>query len=295
MAPICRLPPANHAAGAFFSPDRRCIVRYGSGQGPVEVWNTETAGARLILQGDHAVGVTTSGPDGRVLALALKDGTIVVWDLLKGTEIRRFASPGVHQGMFVALHPTEPLFACGSNVSTRMWLHDYVTGQMVQAIDTPWVEGSSSLAWHPDGTRLFVASDMTNEAQVYRFDAAARTLSPGRMLQIAGLGGNRIFSNARGDRIASTGWSSLAALFDLETESTLFISSQIRAVHQLRFSSDGRSLVAIWGLPRGRPSYGVLDAADAREVRTIALGAGAEIGPPSIPAGGWPSFPRETG
>ena len=92
------------------------------------------------------------------------------------------------------------------------------------------------------------------------------------MLQIAGLGGNRIFSNARGDRIASTGWSSLAALFDLETESTLFISSQIRAVHQLRFSSDGRSLVAIWGLPRGRPSYGVLDAADAREVRTIALG-----------------------
>ena len=174
MAPrIRRLPPANHAAGAFFSPDRRCIVRYGSGRGPVEVWNTETAGARLILQGDHALGAHHFRPDGRVLALALKDGTIVVWDLLKGTEIRRFASPGVHQGMFVALHPTEPLFACGSNVSTRMWLHDYVTGQMVQAIDTPWVEGSSSLAWHPDGTRLFVASDMTNEVQVYRFDAAA--------------------------------------------------------------------------------------------------------------------------
>ena len=295
-AEICRLPPANHAAGAFFSPDRRCIVRYGSGRGPVEVWKTETASARLIRQGDLTI-FGAPLPTGRSSAGPGLERWRPSWSgtFSTGTEIRRFASPGVHQGMFVALHPTEPLFACGSNVSTRMWLHDYVTGQMVQAIDTPWVEGSSSLAWHPDGTRLFVASDMTNEVQEYRFDRPRERSAPAgcfRLRDSVATGSSPTPGVIESPARAGHPWRPC-----LTSRPRARCSSRRRSEPSINF--DSAVTVGHWSPSGDFPAAVPRTASSTR--RTPAKfepsrwALRAEIGPPSIPAGGSPSFPRETG
>jgi len=51
----------------------------------------------------------------------------------------------------------------------------------------------------------------------------------------------------------------------------------MRVGNKFRFAADGRSVIGIHGLPRGRVSYGVISVGDAREVRTI----------PMSKSGGW--------
>jgi len=73
-----------------------------------------------------------------VLALALSDGTFLVWDLQTGVEVHHSQSTGITRDQVVALHPSEPLVASCSYSTTRVLLHDYHASQVVQTIDPPW-------------------------------------------------------------------------------------------------------------------------------------------------------------
>ncbi len=276
-AEICRLPPVERETRVFFSPDGLHIIRLDNGlqDSFVELWKIENSKPllvrkdRLALSGHYLPLVFR--PDGRVLALVSTSETLLVWDVMTGAQVHRSQSPGMPQRLVVALHPTRPLIACCSYSTTNVYVRDYQTGEVVQTIDPPWQGGSSSLAWHPSGSRLYVAAGDTNAVQEYRFNTNVRMLSPARLLHTAERGGVRISINASGDLLASIGWGYVAGILDLETGRMLFQSQQIKPVQNFRFSADGRSLVGIWGLPRGSPSYGVLDVGQAREVRTIAL------------------------
>ncbi len=268
---VCRLPRTEHATQALFSPDGRSILRYQPElpECLVEVWNVAGSENQRIRQDRLSVFLHHFRADSRVLALALTDGTVLIWDLQTGAEINRL--PGVQQRLKVFLHPRAPLIASCSYLSPRVLLRDYHTGQVVQAIDPPWPMGSTWLAWHPDGKRLFVAAGDTNEVQEYQFDEASRLLRPARLLHTTEHGGNTISINRTGDRLANCGWGVRPGILDLETGRVLFEVTQRSSLPNFRFSADGRSLVGIWGLPRGRGSYGVIELGDAREVRTIPL------------------------
>jgi tetratricopeptide (TPR) repeat protein len=281
---LCRLPPTEHATQAQFSPDGLSILRYPAAlpDGLVEVWNIGSSIPRLIRQDRLSVFLHHFRTDGRVLALALTDGTVLVWDLRTGAEIKRL--PGVQQRLKVFLHPTEPLIASCSYLSARVLLRDYHTGQVVQTIDPPWPLGSTWLAWHSDKRRLFVAAGDTNEVQEYRFDPATRLLSRARLLHTTGYGGNQISINPAGDRLASCGWGGAPEILDLDTGRVLFQGPQLKLLPNFRFSTDRRSLIGMYGSPRGR-SYGVVDVGDAREVRTIKLNTSGGSRPVIHPCG----------
>src|SRR5262249_20104580 len=89
--------------------------------------------------------------------------------------------------------------------------------------------------------------------------------------------GNILAINPAGDRLANRGWGGAPGLLDLETGQVLFQARPMKVLDRFRFTADGRSVIGTYGLPRGRVSYGVFSAGDAREVRTIPLST----------AGGW--------
>jgi tetratricopeptide (TPR) repeat protein/WD40 repeat protein len=179
-----------------------------------------------------------------------------------------------------------------SQLTTQVSLSllDYQTGQVLQTNELPWQGGWNALAWHPDGRRLFIAAGVTNAIQEYRFDSRARPLTLVRSHPTSSLTGSRIFINAKGDRIAYTTWTASmgrsVGILDLETGRTLFQSTPVRFDgDNFRFSADERSLIAIVGFSRGQSSYGVIDLADSREIRTIALSTPGR-GRPIIHPGG---------
>ena len=278
-AELFRLPTTARRPEAFFGPGGRHIVRYHENDGGLaEVWSVEGNQPRLIRRDRLPASAACFRPDASILALVDSQGAMAVWDVKKGTEINRLLQGRDEKHYVVALHPTEPLIASCSYFSSRVWLRDYQTRRTVQAIRPPWPLGSNYVAWHPDGRRLFVAAGDTSEIQEYLFDPTMRQLRPARLLHMPPGGGNRIAINSAGDRLASTAWSSVPSLLDLETGQPLFQARPLRPLSHFRFAADDRSLIGIYGFPRNRISYGVISAGDAREVRTIPL---------SSPGGKW--------
>jgi tetratricopeptide (TPR) repeat protein len=269
---LFRLPPTAHRPWASFGPGGCHIVRGHDQEGGLaEVWSVEGRQPRLI----HSDRLPAAGayfrPDASVLALVDRQGAMAIWDVQKGTEVYRLPLASGEKNNFVALHPSEPLIATCGYLSTRVLLRDYWTGRIVQTIRPSWRRGSSSLAWHPDGRRLFVAAGDTSDTQEYVFDASMRQLRPARLLHFTAWGGPIIAINSAGDRLASMAWNGTPALLDLETGQALFYARPLKPRGRFRFAADDRSLISICGFPRNRVSYGVISVGDAREVRTIPL------------------------
>jgi serine/threonine protein kinase/WD40 repeat protein/tetratricopeptide (TPR) repeat protein len=289
---LFRLPTANSRLEAFFGPGGRYIVRVGRAEdSPVEVWRVDGHERRLIGRNRFPVYSQSIQfrPHGSILALADLHGTIAVWNLDTGTEIKRLPPAGEEREPKLALHPTEPVVVSCSYITTRVVLRDFQTGQTVQVIRPPWSRpmGCSSVAWHPDGRRLFIAAGDSNEVQEYSFDPLMRQLCPARLLRILPVnGGNILTVNPTGDRLASRDWSFNPGLFDLDTGQPLFQTHREGGSTRFRFSADGRSIIAAQGLSHGRLSCGVIAVGDAREVRTIPLNSpGGSQGPVVHPDG----------
>jgi serine/threonine protein kinase/tetratricopeptide (TPR) repeat protein len=282
-----RLPTNARRPQAFFGPGGRHIVRcHEDAGGLAELWSVEERQPKLIRRDRLPASGASFRPDASVLVLVDLQGAMAIWDVRKGTEVNRLPPTSGEKNYFVAVHPTEPLIASCGYSSTRVLLRDYQTGRIVQTIRPPWPLGSSSLAWHPDGRRLFVTAGDISDIQEYLLDTSMRRLRPARLLHMPVWGGNTIAINSAGDRLASMSWSGEPALLDLETGQALFpdrstSGRSTKPLSRFRFAADDRSLIGIYGFPRNRISYGVISVGDAREVRTIPL---------SSPGGKWPAI-----
>jgi serine/threonine protein kinase len=189
---LLRLPATNPQLRAFFGPGGRHILRHSEREGsPVEVWSVNGSEPRLIRSDLFPVWHNSIHfrPDAAILALAGWHGAIAIWDLQKGTEINRLPEMGGERQPLVALHPTEPLVASCSYFTRHVLLRNYQTGRTVQVIRPSWPMGSTSVVWHPDGRRLFVAEGDSGGVQEYSFDPLTHQLSPARLLHIPSGGG----------------------------------------------------------------------------------------------------------
>ncbi len=284
---LFRLPTTARRPTAFFGPGGRHIVRFHEEEGGLaEVWSVAEREPKLIRRDRLRVGNAAFRADASVLALWESQGDVVIWDVRKGTEVNRLPpAPGTMHATG-AFHPTQPLLATCGYRSPRVLVRDYLTGRTVQTLQPPWSMdglGSTSLAWHPDGRRLFVAAGDSAEIQEYLFDPSMHQLRPARHLRLpsAHSGGAAITINSAGDRLATIGWAGLPALLDLETGQALFHARALKSLSRFRFAADNRSLIGIHGFLRGQVSYGVISVGDAREVRTIPL---------SSPGSRWPAL-----
>ena len=114
----------------------------------------------LIVQTGHsyAVNAVASSSDGKLLASAGADGTLKLWDMAGGREVRSFSAPN---GVFnaVAFSPNGKLLGVGTN-GKGCQIFNVETGEMLDRYKTE-NSGGRAVAFSPDG-KLFVCAGPPN-------------------------------------------------------------------------------------------------------------------------------------
>jgi WD40 repeat protein len=105
-----------------YSPDGRFIAGAGN---HVQVWNAADGSSVLSVEptfeGLDAQSVAFS-PDGEILAYGLKDGSIELWSVQEGKQIRVIPGGGYNPVLALAFSPDGKYLAMGfDNGSTQLW------------------------------------------------------------------------------------------------------------------------------------------------------------------------------
>jgi WD40 repeat protein len=232
----------------------------------------------LVLQAghsEHVDGVVFS-PDGRLIASCGVDGTVKIWEVVTGLEIRTLVG---HEGEVdnVAFSPDGRLLASGGIDSTiKLW--EVSTGRRVGNL----TEHRGSIwgtAFSPDGRLLASAS---TDKTIKLWDVA--TLREVRALVgHAGFVGEAIFS-PDGRLVASASRDKTIKLWDVSTgREVRTLTGHAEGVRMVAFSPDGRTL-ASGSYDRTAKLW---DVATGSELRTLAGHAGWVGGVAFSPDGGW--------
>lgn len=144
-----------------YSPDGKQIV---SSAGPnagvkctnaLQIWSVETGKTLMTIEGEHQAGQNRPilsvalSPDGKTIASGGFEGTVTLWDVRTGTELRRITGPFFNI-LDLEFSPDGKRLACGS-ANSAVW--DVASGkQLTRLIGYP--QPVSSLAFSPDGKRL---------------------------------------------------------------------------------------------------------------------------------------------
>ena len=195
--------------GLKFSPDGRflhimCFVneRYRG-----RLWRLDDPQPVAVLDDDH-VGFAFR-PDSRQFAASYPDGSIRLYDLANGQEVRRFAS-GLKMP-WLAWNPRHTQLALLS--STAWQVMDIETGKVLLEKQQPG--GISAWSdWHPDGNVLAVAG--ISDLQIRLWDTRTGQLAC-PPLQGHKQSGVIVRFNHAGDRLVSNDWTGMLRLWDTRT------------------------------------------------------------------------------
>lgn len=216
--------------GLAFSPDGRFIMQgCETPQGlHRRIWKLD--GSR------PSVAVSCSGPyafspDGRQLAAGYADGSIRLYDLETGRDLKHYESAGFVP-TFLAWNPHHPLMAAHDN-GTSYRLLDLTTGNFEPAV--PVNDRIAWMDWHPDGRLLAVSMDYTSQPNITIWDTVTSRLALPPLESHKGQGVLVQFNHA-GDRLLSTDWGNLWRLWDMRTGQLLL--TQPAGGVELCFSPD---------------------------------------------------------
>jgi WD40 repeat protein/Tfp pilus assembly protein PilF len=286
-AEIAVLPELGELVTPRFGPGRLLVV-WGRTTNRLQLW--DLTGPKPVLRLNKR---PTNEPcdfsvDGRLLAIGFRNGSIGVYATDTGKPQHDLAAHGITYSPAPALHPTEPVVAICSYFSRLLEIRDLQTGAVQVSLTLPW-RRSARCAWSPDGRTLAVSAGEVDgggdQAQLYAFDPAARSLRLTRVLRGQSNGGTVIAFNPAGDRLATRGWNNHVHLFDVRTGRLLFCTPAVRASCMLRFDPKGKRLAAVQVGPR-LERIGLWSVADAREYRAL-LHDGPGV---SYPDAGWPAI-----
>jgi WD40 repeat protein len=238
------LPHADQVNHAAFSPDGHRVIT-ASDDGTARVWDAAT-GRPISASLRHGARVTLAsfGPDGRQVVTACADETVRVWDAATG-------------------RPVSPLLRHGDPVTLPVKDKSQIT----------------SVAFHPDGRRLIVASQ-DGTTRVWELATAGPEITP---LQAIG-GASRAAFSRDGRRALTIDWDWTARIWDLSKAGAEPITVPEKFsgyINYATFSPDGRRVVTAngtspWGPFRGGdpeghrlPHYGEARVWDAVTGRPI--------------------------
>jgi serine/threonine protein kinase/WD40 repeat protein len=262
-ARLCQLPGAGIVSdrdGLLFSPDGRFLHQtYAGARGPhSRIWNLDGQEPQVVLEDDF--GGASFEPGGRQAAAAFHDGSIRVFDLDAGREVRRLPSGFPNQSFGLRWNPTKPQLAVWD---LRRWrVVDLVTGDVLA--DNPSRTEVWTLAWHPEGRVLAVVQ---GDRKIYLWNIINQRLAfpP---LEGHRNDGIRITFNRTGDLLLSNDWSSVWRLWDTRTGRQLLAQPAAGAL--LHFRNDDQWVGADTMAPKVR----LYRVQSGKEFRTILHGHG---------------------
>jgi eukaryotic-like serine/threonine-protein kinase len=265
-----------------FSPDGRyiCARYWREHEGDsywVWDWEKQKVVAHVFQQAadTNAVNYQFAGdfsPDSRFFAGGRSDGSISIYDLALGKEIKRL--PGKHIYNYLILNPENTLVACASEKDPRMEIRDFESGQTLLTLNCP--AGVSAVAWSSDGKHLATACADFN---IYVWDARTgqrQSVLEGHFGSIH----NLAFSH-EGNLLASSSWDETTRLWNLDTGRQIASHAGNGNLH---FSPDDRYLLG-W---QYQSHYGWLAPGYSRECLqfNVKPGAGNFISSPVFSADG---------
>ena len=236
------------------------------------VWDLERQKAVIrVFQQEVGRGEANFGlagnfsPDSRFFFSSHPDGTISIYDLGTGEEVKRLSIGRRCSG--VIRNPKQPILACFSEEGTAVEIRELDTGQMLRAVECP--RGVSSAAWSNDGRRLATAC---LDRRIYLWDAETgqrQAALEGHSMTIV----NVAFDHA-GDLLASSSFDGVIRLWDVATGHE--VANHPGCSGQLQFSADDRQLSGWEELDLER--YGSLEVASSQECRLLGVERSEQAG-----------------
>jgi WD40 repeat protein len=202
--------------------------------------------ATFVRQANHttrAYSVAFSR-DGKVLASASWDGTIKLWDMKSGHELRTLAGHG--RGVYRAVFSPDgkQLASASRDGTVKLW--DVATGSNTRTLAAESF-AVKSVAWSPDG-RLLASSG--NDGVVKLWDTASakelRTMKHAWREGRAGLV-NCVLFNPDGKTLAARNWDGTLSIWEIgagREAHTLAVVNADAAISSIAFSHDGRLVAA---------------------------------------------------
>jgi WD40 repeat protein len=269
----------------IFSPNSRFLRVLYKGEGEKYsdwVWDLELqkavlkelpCGMPIGLPGDLAGNLAGDfSSDSRLFTRCQLDGTLSVYDLGSGKEIKRL--PGTRIFNHLILNPGHTRIACCSEADSTVEIREVESGRKATSLTCPG--GVSVIAWSPDGKRLATAC---LDNRIYTWDAVAgerKAVFEGHYALI----GSLAFNHA-GNLLASTSWDGVVRLWD--AESGRQVASHPGYSWLLQFSPDDRQLLG-W---ENMAHHGSLEVADGHESRLLhAPREGSDTSGPEFSADG---------
>ncbi|MGO8931313.1 MAG: protein kinase domain-containing protein [Limisphaerales bacterium] len=262
-----------------FSPNSRFLRVLYQGQGEkFSDWFWDVEQQKAVLQ-ESPSGVPTGyvgdlagnlagdfSSDSRLLARCQLDGTLSVYDLGSGKEMKRLPGARLFNGL--VLNPGNTQMACSSDADASVEIREIESGKLNLTLNCP--AGVTSTAWSPDGKRLATACV---DDKIYTWNTVT-----GKRLAVFDGPADTIFGLAfshAGDVLANASFDGFVRLWDAASGRQL-------ALHpgnswQLLFSPDDRQLLG-WQNQQGA-LRGSLEVAYSRECRLLHAEHDGDYGP----------------
>ncbi|MDD4650764.1 MAG: tetratricopeptide repeat protein [Methanothrix sp.] len=193
------------------------------------------------------------GPDSNILALGTENGSIHLWNILDGNEIRILTG---HEGRVNSLDFSPDgrmLASCGSDNTVKIW--DTSSGMELKTLDNDFYAGIKySVAFSPDG-RLLASGESGGKVKLW-------DISSGNMLRTSYQ--SEIISSLAfspdSSMLASGSHDGTIKLWDVSSGNELRTLVHGKWVYCVAFSPDGRELasggddcnVKLWDVSSGR-------------------------------------------
>jgi serine/threonine protein kinase/WD40 repeat protein len=243
-----------------FSPDSRYLrVTYTDAGSKYSDWFWDVAKRKAVLK-ELPCGTPTDldgdcsfSGDSRLLARCNTNGTVSIYDLGAGKELKRLA--GTRRFNVLAMNPANTQLACASQSESKVEIRDLESGEIILLLNCP--SQVDVIAWSPDGRRL--ATGCFN--RVYTWDARTgqkQALFEGAVSQII----NLAFNHA-GNLLATASFDWQVRLWDVE--SGRLLASHPGISWQFQFSQGDQELLGWVNLYH----YGSLEVGYSRECRRL--------------------------
>jgi WD40 repeat protein/DNA-binding SARP family transcriptional activator len=205
-----------------FSPDGRILAAANHADGTVVLFNVASHarvgrplhppyGPIYVPYQSRDVNGIAFSPDGRLLATADNEGSLVLWDLARRASIGRPLRPGGNVVYAVAFGPDGRMVASGGDYAGKVVLTRVPDGKVLDELTDTGMSAISALAFSPDGKTLAAAS---SDGKVRLWDP--RT-GAGRGPAWGAVGGGAVVSisfSPDGGVLATSGSDGTAALWD---------------------------------------------------------------------------------
>jgi WD40 repeat protein len=219
------------------------------------------ATARALKGHTQAVGVVTFSPDGRTVASGDVGGSVKLWSVDTGKEIRTLPGDGRRMVGCLAFSPDGSLLTSAGQSPVRVW--EIATGKLVRSLNGKNT-AVTCLCWTPDGKQLAAAYLLDDKVLVWDI-ATARLEATLEFHSDAVLS---ICFDPEGQVLATGGADKAIILCEKRTWKVLrVLKPQGTSVVSLAFTAKGKTLAS-----RQDNTVRFWDVATGREVASIQVG-----------------------